>query len=97
MQVTNILSIGNDGGTSDFCADFSLTKVEVQYYFDHAKLASTKTIHDDYAFLPCYVLGTGIVNATQCQWQIWAGGTSRIRCSDKVTLMACDDCLPVPQ
>lgn len=94
IKVTDIVTTGNDGVSSEFCAAFSLTKDEAQYFFDNAKQVSAKDIHDNYAFLPCFVAGKGLLNEKQCEWEIRAGGTSNIVCEDQSILMACEDCLP---
>ncbi|MBL4607758.1 MAG: hypothetical protein JKY01_08020 [Pseudomonadales bacterium] len=97
IKVTNIVGAGNDGASSAFCADFSITKEEAQYYFDNAKQVSAKDIHDNYSFLPCFVSGEGYLNNKKCAWEVRAGGTSNIRCGEQSILMACENCLPVPE
>jgi len=97
IKVANILTTDNDGVSSEFCADFSLTKDEAQYFFDRAKQVSTKDIHDNYYFLPCFVTGEGYLNNEYCEWEIRAGGTSSIVCKDQSIFLACEDCLPTPK
>ncbi len=97
IKVTNIVGAGNDGASSEFCAGFSLTKEEAQYYFDNAKQVSAKDIHDNYSFLPCFVSGEAHVNKKKCEWEVRAGGTSNITCEDQSILMACESCLPMPE
>jgi len=97
INVTNIITTGNDGVSGDFCADFSLTKDEAQHFFNNAKQASTKEIHDNYSYLPCFVTGEAHLNDKKCKWKIRAGGTSSITCEDLSFTMACEDCLPIPE
>jgi hypothetical protein len=97
IQVTNIVTAGNDGVSSEFCADFSLTKKEAQYYFNNAKQVSARAIHDSYSFLPCFVIGEGYLNNKKCKWEVRAGGTSSVVCEDQSLLMVCEDCLPIPE
>jgi hypothetical protein len=97
IKVTDIVSAGHDGITSEFCAAFSLSKENAQYYFDNAKQVSARDIHDNYSFLPCFVAGEGHLNKNKCKWEIRAGGTSSITCKEQSILMACEDCLPRPE
>ncbi len=94
LRVTNIVASGYDGVSSEFCASFSLTKDEAQYYFDNAKQVSARDIHDNYSFLPCYVSGEANLNNQICEWEVRAGGTSHITCGNQSMLMGCEDCLP---
>ncbi len=95
IEVANIVAVGNDGVSGEFCSDFSLAKDEAQYFFDNAKQVSARDIHDSYSFLPCFVKGEGYLNKKKCEWEIRAGGTSSIVCEDQSILMACEDCLPI--
>ncbi|MCH9692285.1 MAG: hypothetical protein K0U59_09545 [Gammaproteobacteria bacterium] len=97
IDVTDIMSSGNDGVSGEFCADFSLNKDEAQYFFNNATRVSARDIHDNYAFLPCFVKGVGYLNNKNCEWEIRAGGTSSITCEDMSITMACEDCLPIPE
>jgi len=96
VYVTDIVARGNDGVPSEFCAEFSLTKDEAQYFFNNATQVSTRDIHDSYSFLPCFVKGVGSLNNKKCEWEIRAGGTSNITCEGNSISMACEDCLPIP-
>lgn len=97
VNVTDIVATGNDGVSGEFCAEFSLTKEEAQYFFNNATRVSARDIHDTYSFLPCFVKGVGYLNNQKCEWEIRAGGTSSIECGDQSIFMACEDCLPIPE
>lgn len=62
IKVTSIVAVGNDGESGEFCAAFSLTKDEAQYFFDNAIQISARETHDNYSFLPCFVTGEGYLN-----------------------------------
>ncbi|GAB2199001.1 hypothetical protein MAH4_31230 [Sessilibacter sp. MAH4] len=96
INVTDIVAKGNDGVSGEFCVNFSLTKNEAQYFFNNAMQVSPKDIHDNYSFLPCFVKGVGYMGTKKCEWEIRAGGTSSIMCEDRSIIMACEDCLPIP-
>lgn len=97
VNVTDIVARGNDGVSGEFCAEFSLTKDEAQYFFSNATQVSARDIHNTYSFLPCFVKGVGYLKNNKCEWEIRAGGTSRIECEDRSIFMACEDCLPIPE
>ncbi|WP_188151072.1 hypothetical protein [Teredinibacter waterburyi] len=97
ISVGNIVNTGNDGATSEFCSDFSLTKEQAQDFFKNAEQVTARDIHDNYSFLPCFVTGEGYLNEQKCEWKIRAGGTGSIECEDISILMACEDCLPIQE
>jgi len=97
INVTDIVATGNDGVSGEFCAEFSLTKDEAQYFFNNATQVSARDIHDSYSFLPCFVKGIGYVKNKKCEWEIRAGGTSSIMCENRSITMVCEDCLPIPE
>lgn len=97
FNVTDIVAVGTDGVSGEFCAKFSLTEDEAQYFFDNATQVSERDMHDHYSFLPCFVKGDGYLNNKKCEWEIRAGGTSNIMCEDQSVIMACEECLPTPE
>jgi len=58
----------------------------------HNRLITAKTMHDKYDYLPCYVKGTSRIKDKKCNWEIRAGGTVEISCSDTNYTLACDKC-----
>lgn len=75
-----------------FCKNFKLTNEQAVSFFKRSHLISTKIMHDKYDYLPCYVKGTSKIKDKKCNWEIRAGGTSEISCSDTNYILACDKC-----
>lgn len=60
------------------CVDFSLTAKQVVEYFRTAIIIDGFEEHDHYAWAPCWVRGTALVNKKPVTWKIRAGLTARV-------------------
>lgn len=92
IEITKVTSSGVEGGTGEFCSDFSLTKEQAQQYFEQATEVSIQEIHDKYSVLPCFVAGAGTFENKDCSWEVRAGGTGHVDCGEKSFLIGCEDC-----
>lgn len=63
---------------TEACISFSLSETGVSNYFQKAIVIDPYEEHDHYAWAPCYVRGTAIVNGALVKWEIRAGGTARV-------------------
>lgn len=87
-----VLSHGYDDG-GEFCKDFNLTPIQVEWFFSRAKELDAQLLHDQFDILPCWVRGTARSSQGASQWEIRAGGTARIVSENgAVALLGCDKC-----
>jgi len=92
FNILGVENTGTDNGEGKFCSNFYLEKNEAQFFFNRAKIISSKQLHDSYSFLPCFVRGKGQLKKLECTWEVRAGGTGEITCGEKVYLYGCSDC-----
>ena len=92
IEITKMISSGIEGGTGEFCSDFSMTKEQAQQYFEQATEVSIQELHDRYSVLPCFVAGAGTFENEDCSWEVRAGGTGHVDCGEKSFLTGCEDC-----
>ena len=86
-----VIEIGSDEENT-LCENFKLTYEQAVLLLKHNRLITAKTMHDKYDYLPCYVKGTSRIKDKKCNWEIRAGGTVEISCSDTNYTLACDKC-----
>lgn len=86
-----VIEIGSDEENT-FCKNFKLTNEQAVLFLKRSRMITAKTMHDKYDYLPCYVKGTSKIKDKKCNWEIRAGGTAEISCSDNNYILACDKC-----
>ena len=89
---SHVLVRGFDSG-GEFCKDFDLDSSQVKKFFDKAKVKTSREIHDEFDYLPCYVQGSSITEGQTVHWEIRAGGTARVTYPDGLyNEFGCTDC-----
>ena len=86
-----VTSAGVDEKNS-FCKNFNLTDKQAALFFERSHKITTKTMHDKYDYLPCYVKGTSSLKEMQCEWEVRAGGTAEVSCGKSNYMLACNKC-----
>ncbi len=88
------LKFDGDEIQNQICKDFRVNQMQVRRMFSSYKLVSTKEIHDNYDWLPCYIKGTIKVKAKSFSFSARAGhllhtdypdGVSKILAGEKTT------------
>jgi len=92
IHVSNVSSVGTDGGSDEFCSDFSLSVQEAQEFFTSANVISTKEMHDSFNHLPCFVRGSCVIESKICEWEIRAGGTAVVTSGSTELIFGCEEC-----
>lgn len=75
---------------TEACSGFSLTSKEVLAYFEAAIIIDPFEEHDHYAWAPCWVRGTALVNKKSMNWEIRAGLTARVVFPDGSVVLLAD-------
>ena len=90
IQITEIGSEEKDA----FCAAFKLNEQQVAVYFSEADEITSRDIHDEYDWLPCFVRGTLQSDGSVYSWEIRAGGTAELTSTKtgEVTWYGCKKC-----
>ena len=88
-----ILKIGSEEQDA-FCKAFKLNEPQIALYFSEADKITSRIIHDEYDWLPCFVRGTLKSNDSEYRWEIRAGGTAEITSvkTGEVTWYGCKNC-----
>ena len=74
-----VAGVGNEPHQmTSACVDFSLTASQVVEYFRTAIVIDGFEEHDHYAWAPCWVRGTALVDEKPVTWEIRAGLTARV-------------------
>lgn len=63
---------------TEACRSFTLTARQAAAYFESAMIIDVFEEHDHYAWAPCWVRGTALVNKKRVSWEIRAGLTARV-------------------
>lgn len=93
LKITSIAISGrgqDEGG--DFCKDFDLGAADVISFFQRAHPVTARELHDNFEFLPCYVLGSAVMDGQTVSWGIRAGGTASVTKQGEELFYACDNC-----
>jgi hypothetical protein len=90
IQITETGSEEKDA----FCEAFKLNEHQVAVYFSEADEITSKVIHDEYDWLPCFVRGTLTSDDSVYRWEIRAGGTAELTSikTGEVTWYGCKKC-----
>jgi len=77
-------------------SDINVNGARAEEFFKRARRVEYREIHDNYDIAPCSASGTLVYSGKKCRWNINAGGTGWISCSDDPESVehhfACDNC-----
>lgn len=77
-------------------SDVNVNNARAEEFFHRAKQVEYRVIHDFYDIAPCSASGIVTYKGKKCNWNINAGGTGWINCSDNPDSsghnFACDSC-----
>mgnify|MGYP001356936187 CR=1 FL=1 len=81
------------GDEAEFCRGFTLTRAQVESYFERAEEVSFSDLHDEFDYLPCAVKGAMRRADSQCEFVIRAGATAEVSCeSNQQFFYGCRSC-----
>ena len=77
----------------EFCRGFTLTRAQVESYFERAEEISFRELHDEFDYLPCAVKGAVRRESELCEFLIRAGATAEVSCqSNQHFFYGCRSC-----
>src|SRR5690625_2900244 len=81
------------GDEAEFCRGFTLTRAQVESYFERPEGVTFSELHDEFDDLPCAVKGAMRQEDSQCEFVIRAGETAEVSCeSNQQFFYGCRSC-----
>lgn len=93
IHIVNVEEAETDQGKLEFCSDFNMNGAAAQEFFKKASIISSREMHDDYSYLPCFVRGQCSIDGKRCSWEIRAGGIGQVDTENESILYGCEACL----
>ena len=73
-------------------ADIQFSPSDAKRFFVRSRLVSSRTVHDDYDLIPCYLEGAMSFKGRPAQWRIHLGGVATIVQDGRTQYYVCDAC-----
>jgi len=87
-----IRSFHSDVGERCTTADIPLSDEQAHIFFSRSRAVTSRTVHDDYDLLPCYLVGVMQFRGKPARWQLHLGGVAIIVQGQRTRYFVCDDC-----
>ena len=73
-------------------ADIQLSPSDAKRFFVRSRAVSSRTVHDDYDLIPCYLEGGMSFRGRPARWSIHLGGVATIVQAGRTRYYVCDAC-----
>ena len=73
-------------------ADIPLSDEQARIFFSRSRAVSSRTVHDDYDLLPCYLVGRMQFRGKPARWQLHLGGVAIVEQARRTYYYVCDNC-----